>query len=116
MMLTKDKIDLMSDDELNFRVAKILGEVAPTRSFQGFMEHYAHTLDYLRHVSLAAEIMELYVHKMFRNVGGTWTVVMKDTLEDGTLSGQPVFTSSADADPLRAMVKCLILHHQEINL
>lgn len=116
MTLTKGKIDLMSDDELNFRVAKILGEVAPTRSFQGFMEHYAHTLDYIRHWSLAAEIVELYVYKLFRNVGGTWTVVMRDTIDDGTMSGQPVFTSGASANPLRAMVKCLVLHHQRINL
>ena len=114
-MLTKDKINLMSDDELNYRAAKILGDVAPTRSFEGFMEHYAQELDYTRHWSLATEIVEFYVHKLFRNVGGTWTAVMKRTLEDGALSGQPIFTSSADANPLRAMAKCLILHHQEIN-
>ncbi len=115
-MLTKDKINSMTDDELNFRVAKILGEVAPTRSFQGFLEHYAHTLDYTRHWPLAAEIVEGYVHKLFRNIGGTWTAVMRDNLDDGTVSGQPIFTSSADANPLRAMVKCLILHYQEIDL
>ena len=116
MKLTKDKINLMSDDELNYRVAKILGDVAPTRSFEGFMEHYAIDLDYTRHWSLATEIVEFYVHKLFRNVGGTWTAVMRDTLDDGTMSGQPVFTSFSDANPLRAMVKCLILHYQEINL
>ena len=115
-MLTKDKINLMSDDELNFRVSKILGDVAPTRSFQGFLEHYAHTLDYTRHWALATEIVEFYVYKLFRNVGGTWTVAMQDNLDDGTMSGQPVFTSFADVHPLRAMVKCLILHHQEIDL
>ena len=112
----KDSINLMSDDELNFRVAKILGEVAPTRSFLGFTEHYAKALDYTRHWSLATEIVEFYVHKLFRNVGGTWTAVMRDTTDDGTTSGQPVFTSFADANPLRAMVKCLILHHQEKTL
>ena len=113
MKLTKDKIDLMSDDELNYRVAKILGDVASSRSFEGFMEHYAQELDYTRHWSLATEIVEFYVHKLFRNVGGTWTAVMTRTLYDGTPSGRPVFTSGADAHPLRAMVKCLILHHQE---
>lgn len=116
MKLTKDKINLMSDDELNYRAAKILGDVAPTRSFEGFMEHYAQELDYTRHWSLATEIVEFYVKKLFRNVGGTWTAVMRDTLDDGTMSGQPIFTSSADANPLRAMVKCLILHYQEISL
>ena len=115
-MLTKDKIDLMSDDELNYRAAKILGDVAPSRSFEGFMEHYAQDLDYTRHWSLATEIVELYVHKLFRNMGGTWTAVMRDTIDDGTMSGQPIFTSGVDANPLRAMAKCLILHHQEINL
>src|SRR5678809_1531071 len=103
-MLPKDKIDLMSDDELNFRVAKILGEVAPTRSFEGCMGHYAQELDYLRHWSLATEIVELYVHKLFRNVGGTWTVTMRYTLCDGTMSGQPVFTSFADAHPLSCLL------------
>ena len=117
MMLTKDEIDLMSDDELNYRVAKILGDVASSRSFEGFMEHCAQELDYTRHWSLATEIVELYVHKLFRNVGGTWTVVMRDNLNEGTVSGQTIFTSGADANPLRAMVKCLILHHhQELNL
>lgn len=106
--LTKDKINLMSDDELNYRVAKILGDVAPSRSFEGFVEHYARELDYTRHWSLASEIVEFYVDKLFRNVSGTWTAVMKD--------GQTVFTSYADTNPLRAMVKCLILHHQEKTL
>ena len=115
MKLTKDKINLMTDDELNYRVAKILGDVAPTRSFEGFMEHYAQDLDYTRHWSLATEIVEFYVKKLFRNVGGTWTAVMRDNLDDGTMSGQPVFTSFSDTNPLRAMVKCLILHYQEIN-
>lgn len=114
--MTKDEINLMTDDELNYRVAKILGDVASSRSFEGFMEHYAQELDYTRHWSLAAEIVEFYVHKLFRNVGGSWTAVMKDTTDDGTMSGQPVFTSFADASPLRAMVKCLILHYQELNL
>ena len=112
----KDTVNLMPDDELNYRAAKILGEVAPTRSFQGFLEHYAHTLDYTRHWSLAAEIVEFHVHKLFRNVGGTWTAVMRGTLEDGTLSGQPIFTSFADVSPLKAMVKCLVLHHQKMSL
>lgn len=116
MTLTKDEIDLMSDDELNYRVSKILGDIALSRSFEGFMEHYAQELDYTRHWSLATEIVEFYVNKLFRNVGGTWTAVMKDSIDDGTMSGQPVFTSFADANPLRAMVKCLILHHQEMNL
>ena len=116
MMLTKDRINLMSDDELNYRVAKILGDVASSRSFEGFMEHYAQELDYTRHWSLATEIVEHYVHKLFRNVGGTWTVVMRDSTDDGTVSGQSIFTSGADVNPLRAMVKCLILHHQELNL
>lgn len=111
MKLTKDKINLMDDDELNYRVAKILGDVAPSRSFEGFMEHYAQELAYTRHWSLASEIVELYVDKLFRNVGGTWTAVMRDTLD----GGQPVFTSFSDSYPLRAMVKCLILHHQEMN-
>lgn len=115
MTLTKDEINLMSDDELNFRVAKILWDVAPSCSFEGFMGHYAQELDYIRHWSLATEIVELYVHKLFRNIGGTWTVTMRYTLCDGTMSGQPIFTSFADVHPLRAMVKCLILHHQEIN-
>ena len=112
MILTKDKIDLMSDDELNYRVAKILGDVATTRSFEGFMEHYAHELDYVRHWSLATEIVELYLGKLFRNALDTWTAVMRDNLDDG----QPVVTSGVDANPLRAMAKCLILHHQEIDL
>lgn len=115
-MLTKDRINLMTDDERNYRVAKILGDVTSSLSFDGFMEHYAQELDYTRHWSLATEIVELYVYKLFRNVGGTWTVAMQDTIDDGTMSGQPVFTSFADVHPLRAMVKCLILHHQEINL
>lgn len=115
MKLTKDKIDLMTDDELNYRAAKILGDVAPSRSFDGFMEHYVHELDYTRNWSLATEIVEFYVKKLFRNVGGTWTAVMIDTVDDGTVSGQPIFTSGVDTNPLRAMVKCLILHHQDIN-
>lgn len=115
-MLTKDEVNLMDDDELNYRAAKILGDVAPTRSFEGFMEHYAHDLDYTRHWSLATEIVEFHLHKLFRNVAGTWTTVMKRSLKEGALSGQPVFTSCADADPLRSMVKCLILHNQEIDL
>ena len=116
MKLTKDKINLMPDDELNYRVSMILGDVAPSRSFGGFMEHRAQELDYTRHWALATEIVELYVHKLFRNVGGTWTAVMRDSLDDGSMSGQPIFTSGTDANPLRAMVKCLILHHQELNL
>ena len=114
-MLTKDRINLMTDDELNYRVAKILGDVTSSLSFEGFMGHYAHELDYTRHWSLATEIVEFYVHKLFRNMGGTWTAVMRDNLDDGTMSGQPIFTSFSDANPLRAMVKCLVLHHQEIN-
>lgn len=111
-MLTKDKIDLMSDDELNYRVAKILGDVAPSRSFEGFMEHYAQELDYTRHWSLATEIVELYLGKLFRNALDTWTAVMRLPLDDGPV----VVTSGVDANPLRAMVKCLILHYQELNL
>ena len=111
-MLTKDRINLMTDDELNYRVAKILGDVTSSLSFEGFMEHYAQELDYTRHWSLATEIVENYVHTLFRNVEGTWTVSMKDILEDGQL----LFTASKDANPLRAMVKCLILHRQELNL
>lgn len=110
--MTKDEINLMSDDELNYRVSKILGDIALSRSFEGFMEHYAQELDYTRHWSLATEIVAVYVHKLFRNVGGSWTAVMKDSI----VYGQPVFTSFADDNPLRAMVKCLILHHQEISL
>ena len=114
--MTKDSINLMSDDELNFRVSKILGYVAPSYSFEGFMRHYAQDLDYTHNWSLAEEIVEFYAHKLFRNVGGSWTAVMRDTINDGTMSGQPVFTSFADANPLRAMVKCVILHDQELNL
>ena len=116
MKLTNESINLMTDDELNYRVSMILGDVAPSRSFGGFMEHYAQDLDYTRHWALATEIVEFYLHKLFRNVGGTWTAVMRGTLEDGTMSGQPVFTSFSDANPLKAMVKCLILYCQELNL
>ena len=114
-MLTKDRINLMTDDELNYRVAKILGDVTSSLSFEGFMGHYAHELDYTRHWSLVTEIVEFYVHKLFRNMGGTWTAVMRDNLDDGTMSGQPIFTSFSDVNPLRAMVKCLVLHYQELT-
>lgn len=107
-MLTKDRINLMTDDELNYRVAKILGDVTSSLSFEGFMGHYAHELDYTRHWSLVTEIVEFYVDEMFRNVAGTWTVVMRDR--------RAIITLGVDANPLRAMVKCLILHHQELNL
>ena len=107
-MLTKDRINLMTDDELNYRVAKILGDVTSSLSFEGFMEHYAQELDYTRHWSLVTEILELYVDEMYRNVVGTWTAVIRDRRD--------IITLGADANPLRAMVKCLILHHQELNL
>ena len=116
MMLTKDKINLMSNDELHYETAKILGDIPYSRSYEGFMEHYAQELYYTGDWCLVGEIVGKYVHKLFRNIGGTWTVVMRDTIDDGTMSGQPIFTSGTDANPLRAMAKCLILHHQEIDL
>ena len=116
MKLTKDKIDLMTDDELHYETARILGDIPYSRSYEGFMEHYAQELYYTGDWCLVGEIVGKYVHKLFRNIGGTWTVVMRDTIDDGTMSGQPIFTSVADANPLKAMVKCLILHYQEIDL
>ena len=109
MTYTKEQINQMSDDELHYEAAKILGDIPPARSYEGFMEHYAQYLDYTDDWYIAGKIMDKYVSKLFRNVGGTWTVVMKDFIDDGTMSGQPVFTSFADQNPLKAMVKCLIM-------
>ena len=116
MTYTKEQINQMSDDELHYETAKILGDIPYARSYDGFMEHYAQELYYTGDWSLVGEIVDKYVSKLFRNIGGTWTVVMKDSVDDGTMSGQPVFTSFADQNPLKAMVKCLIMHIDSIQI
>lgn len=116
MTYTKEQIDQMPYNVLHYEVAKILGDIPYERSYEGFMEHYAHDLDYTSDWSLVGEIVDIYVSKLFRNVGGTWTVVMKDIVDDGTMSGQPVFTSFTDQNPLKAMVKCLIMYTHEIRI
>ena len=110
MTYTKEQIDQMDCNELHYEAAKILGDIPPTRSYEGFMEHYAQYLDYTDDWYIAGDVVDKYVSKIVRNVGGTWTVVMKDIVDDGTMSGQPVFTSFSDQNPLKAMVKCLIMH------
>lgn len=114
MTYTKEQIDQMDYHELHYEAAKILGDIAPTRSYEGFMEHYAQYLDYTDDWYIAGDVVDKYVSKIVRNVGGTWTVVMKDIVDDGTISGQPVFTSFADQNPLKAMVKCLIMHTHSV--
>lgn len=116
MTYTKEQISQMSYDELHYETAKIMGDISHTRSYDGFMEHYAQDLDYTGDWSLVGEIVDKYVSKLFRNIGGSWTVVMKDNIDDGTMSGQPVFTSFADQNPLKAMVKCLIMHINNMSI
>lgn len=116
MTYTKEQINQMDCCELHFETAKILDDIPYGLSYEGFLRNHERYLEYTSDWALAGKIMDKNVSKLFRNVGGTWTVVMKDKIDDGTMSGQPVFTSFADQNPLKAMVKCLIMHINNMSI